>query len=128
MVAMIADRIAEPDCANGFILDGFPRTVDQAAALDAMLADKGLRMDHVIELKVDEAVLLDRIRTRIAETPEAERRADDNEETLKTRLAVYREQTAPIVPYYRNKGTLRSLDGMLPIDEVAAELEAVVAG
>ncbi|MBT5267029.1 MAG: adenylate kinase [Rhodospirillaceae bacterium] len=128
MVAMIADRIAEPDCANGFILDGFPRTVDQAAALDAMLADKGLCMDHVIELKVDEAVLLDRIRTRIAETPEAERRADDNEETLKTRLAVYREQTAPIVPYYRNKGTLRSLDGMLPIDEVAAELEAVVAG
>ena len=128
IIDMISGRIDLDDCKQGFILDGFPRTVDQAAALDAMLADKGLRMDHVIELKVDEAVLLDRIRTRIAETPEAERRADDNEETLKTRLAVYREQTAPIVPYYRNKGTLRSLDGMLPIDEVAAELEAVVAG
>jgi adenylate kinase len=128
MVAMIADRVVQPDCKNGFILDGFPRTVAQAEALDAMLAEKGLRIDHVIELSVDETALFDRIRTRIAETPEAERRSDDNEETLRKRLDVFRAQTAPIVPYYKAKGTLKSIDGMLPIDEVSRRIEVLMAG
>ena len=128
VVAMISERIERPDCAGGFILDGFPRTVAQAEALDAMLAEKGLAIDHVVELKVDEEILVGRIRARIAETPESERRADDNEETLRNRLEVYRAQTAPILPYYRARGALKSVDGMAPIDEVAAQLETVLAG
>ena len=127
MVAMIAERIEEPDCAKGFILDGFPRTVAQAEALDQMLEAKGLKIDHVIELAVDEQILFDRIRTRIAETPESERRADDNEETLKKRLEVYRAQTAPITPHYRNKGALKSVDGMASIDDVSKALDAIVS-
>ena len=127
MVAMIAERIEEPDCAKGFILDGFPRTVAQAEALDQMLEAKGLKIDHVIELAVDEQILFDRIRTRIAETPELERRADDNEETLKKRLEVYRAQTAPITPHYRNKGALKSVDGMASIDDVSKALDAIVS-
>ncbi len=128
VVAMISERIERPDCAGGFILDGFPRTVAQAEALDAMLAEKGLAIDHVVELKVDEEILVGRIRARIAETPESERRADDNEETLRNRLEVYRAQTAPILPYYRARGALKSVDGMALIDEVAAQLETVLAG
>lgn len=128
MVQMIAERIEQPDCAKGFILDGFPRTVAQAEALDAMLSKKGLAIDHVIELSVDEEILFDRIRTRIAETPEAERRSDDNEETLRKRLGVFREQTAPIIPYYGAKGALKSVDGMAPIDQVEREIEAIVKG
>lgn len=128
MVAMIAERIEQPDCANGFILDGFPRTVAQAEALDAMLEDKGLKIDHVIELAVDETILFERIRTRIAETPEAERRSDDNEETLRNRLGVYHAQTAPILPYYRGKGALKSVDGMASIDDVTAQLKAILNG
>jgi adenylate kinase len=128
MVQMIAERIEEPDCAKGFILDGFPRTVAQAEALDEMLSHKGLAIDHVIELSVDEEILFDRIRTRIAETPEAERRSDDNEETLRKRLGVFREQTAPIIPYYGAKGALKSVDGMAPIDQVEREIEAIVEG
>lgn len=127
MVQMISERVDEPDCKNGFILDGFPRTVAQAEALDVMLADKGLKIDHVIELKVDESILFDRIRTRIAETPEAERRSDDNEETLKKRLDVYKEQTAPIIPYFAGKGALKTVDGMASIDEVSAQIDAIVA-
>lgn len=127
MVQMISERVDEPDCKNGFILDGFPRTVAQAEALDVMLAEKGLKIDHVIELKVDESILFDRIRTRIAETPEAERRSDDNEETLKKRLDVFKEQTAPIIPYYADKGALKTVDGMASIDKVSAQIDAIVA-
>jgi adenylate kinase len=126
VVAMISERVDQPDCTKGFILDGFPRTVPQAKALDAMLAEKGLKIDHVIELAVDEKILFERIRTRVAETPESERRADDNEETLRNRLGVYHEQTAPIIPYYKETGALKSVDGMASIDEVSGQLEAIL--
>jgi adenylate kinase len=128
MVEMIAERIDRPDCANGFILDGFPRTVPQAAALDGMLEKRRLRLDHVIELKVDEGVLVDRIRRRLEETPPEKRRADDTPETLKHRLEVFRAQTAPILPYYRDRGVLESVDGMKPVDEVTADIEALLDG
>jgi len=119
MVRMIAERIDQPDCVHGFILDGFPRTVPQAEALDKMLADKGKRLDSVIEIKVDEAALFERIETRIAQTPAGQRRADDSAETLKNRLDVYHRQTAPILPYYRDRGILKSVDGMVSIDGVS---------
>jgi adenylate kinase len=128
VVVMISERVDQPDCAKGFILDGFPRTVAQAEALDTMLAEKNLEIEHVIELAVDETILFERIRSRIAETSEAERRADDNEETLRNRLSVYNAQTAPILPYYKGKGTLKSVDGMATIDEVSSQLEAVLNG
>jgi len=127
IVSMIAERIDEPDCASGFILDGFPRTVAQAEALDAMLKEKGMKLDHVIELEVDEAALFARIEGRAAESGGAAR-ADDNPETLRKRLAVYREQTAPILPYYRDSGRLNSVDGMQSIDEVTAQLVAILDG
>lgn len=127
IVSMIAERIDEPECAEGCILDGFPRTVAQAEALDAMLEDKGLKLDHVIELEVDEAALFARIEGRAAESGGAAR-ADDNPETLKKRLTVYRDQTAPILPYYRNTGRLKSIDGMQSIDEVTAQLVAILDG
>jgi len=126
MVQIISDRISEPDCENGFILDGFPRTTAQAEALDRMLAEKGLPLDHVIEISVKDSVLIDRINTRVAQTPEAERRDDDNEETLKHRLEVYHEQTAPILPYYEGLGMLKMVDGMKPIDEVSKQIEAII--
>ncbi|MEQ8968183.1 MAG: adenylate kinase [Azospirillaceae bacterium] len=126
MLGMIAERIQEPDCAKGFILDGFPRTVPQAEGLDRMLADMSLGLDAVIEVRVDEDALLDRIRTRIEQTPESERRADDTPETLKKRLDVYREQTAPILPYYEARGMLQTVDGMKPIDEVTRHIETLL--
>jgi len=126
MVQIISDRISEPDCENGFILDGFPRTTAQAEALDKMLAEKGLPLDHVIEISVKDSVLIDRINTRVAQTPEAERRDDDNAETLKHRLEVYHEQTAPILPYYEGLGMLKMVDGMKPIDEVSKQIEAII--
>jgi adenylate kinase len=101
-VGIISDRIDEPDCKNGFILDGFPRTVPQAEALDKMLSDTGLSLDHVVSLDVDEQALFARIEKRAAETGGA--RADDNAETLKKRLEVYHDQTAPILPYYKGLG------------------------
>ena len=129
MIQIISDRIDAPDCANGFILDGFPRTVPQAEALDELLDEKGLKLDHVIELKVDDAVLVDRITGRASEEAAAgQARADDNVETLKKRLAVYHEQTAPILPYYRDKGTLKVVDGMADIDGVARQIDTLVAG
>ncbi|HZH26173.1 MAG TPA: adenylate kinase [Azospirillaceae bacterium] len=126
MIKMIAERIDQPDCRNGFILDGFPRTVPQAEALDNMLAERRLRLDHVIEIRVDEAALYDRIRKRLEETPVEQRRADDTPETLKHRLEVYHRQTAPILPYYRERGALKMVDGMLPVEQVAGAIEAIL--
>src|SRR5215213_9048331 len=113
VVAIVSDRIDEPDAKNGFILDGFPRTVAQAEALGRMLAEKGLKLDGVIELKVDEDILLERIANRIEQMKARGEplRADDNPESFKTRLAAYRAQTAPLVAYYRDKGALKSTDG-----------------
>ena len=127
MVLMISERIEQPDCANGFILDGFPRTVPQAQALDGMLADKGLRLDAVIELRVDDEYLVQRIETRIAESPEGAR-SDDNVETLRARLEVYHQQTAPILPYYSDKGILKTIDGTDSIDGVTAQIRAILGG
>jgi adenylate kinase len=150
MIDMISARVDEPDCAGGFILDGFPRTTPQAEALDRMLADKGLALDAVIEIAVDEEELVGRITGRFScaacgagyhdvfqqpkvsgvcdscGSTEFKRRADDNEETVRSRLAAYRAQTAPILPYYRDKGLLQSVDGMAPIDEVTGQLEAIL--
>jgi len=152
MIAMIEKRIGAPDCQKGFILDGFPRTVPQAEALDAMLARRRLKLDYVIELAVDEAALVDRISGRFScancgasyhdrnKRPKVEgvcdvcdskdfvRRADDNAETVKARLAAYHAQTAPILPYYRAKGILRQVDGMAEIAEVTRQIEAILAG
>lgn len=151
MVDMIGERIAKPDVKNGFILDGFPRTVAQAEALDAMLAQKGLKLDHVIEMQVVDAVLVERVTGRYTcakcgkgyhdsfEKPkvagvcdncggtEFKRRADDNAETVTTRLAQYHQQTAPILPYYQDHGVLKTVDGMADIDEVTKQIEAVLA-
>jgi adenylate kinase len=150
MIEMIAARIAEPDCAGGFILDGFPRTVPQAEALDAMLAERGRALDHVIQMAVDETALVERIAGRFTcpecgasyheryNRPRVEgkcdncgstklvHRADDRPDAVKTRLAAYRNQTAPILPYYRARGILRSVDGMADIDEVTRQIEAVL--
>jgi adenylate kinase len=127
MVEIIANRIAQPDCANGFILDGFPRTTAQAEALDRMLEAKGLHLDHVIEISVDDAILIDRINSRIAQNQGAAR-SDDNSGTLKARLAVYHEQTAPILPFYRDSGRLETVDGMRSIEEVTNQIEAILNG
>ncbi len=121
VVAIVAERIDEPDARKGFILDGFPRTVPQAHALDRMLAEKGLKLDAVIELKVDEGILLKRIEKRIAEMKARgdALRPDDNPEVLRRRLLAYRDQTAPLVTYYRLQSQLRSIDGMAGIEDVA---------
>ena len=116
ILGMIAERMDSPDCANGVILDGFPRTVAQAEGLDAMLEERGLALKHVIEISVDEDALFARIETRAAETGGS--RADDNAETLRKRLTVYHDNTAPLLPYYDGKGLLRTVDGMFSIDEV----------
>ncbi len=126
MVQIISDRISEQDCASGFILDGFPRTTAQAEALDKMLEEKELPLDHVIEISVDDAILIDRINARVAQTPEAERRDDDNAETLKHRLEVYHEQTAPILPYYEGRGMLKKVDGMKSIEQVSKQIGAII--
>jgi adenylate kinase len=124
VVGIVAERIAQPDCAKGFVLDGFPRTIAQAEALERLLAAQGRKLDAVIELAVDEEALVRRIENRIAETGGA--RSDDNVETLKRRLAVYREQTAPVLEWYRTRGLLRTVDGMRSIEEVAAAIEQVL--
>lgn len=129
VVAIVADRIAQPDARNGFILDGFPRTVPQAEALDRMLHQKGLDLDAVIELKVDESALLERIQNRVAEmTARGEPlRADDTPEALRKRLEAYRALTAPLIAFYSDKGTLRSVDGMAGIADVTMEIDRVLA-
>ena len=148
---MISHRIDEPDCRKGFILDGFPRSLPQAEALDRMLSEKGLTLDAVIELKVDEEALVERITGRFAcakcgagyhdtfKRPTAEgvcdacgsteftRRSDDNEETVRKRFDAYREQTAPILPFFRQRGLVRDVDGMRDIPEVFAQIEAALA-
>jgi len=125
---IISDRIEEADATNGFILDGFPRTVAQAQALDDMLAHKGMKLDAIVELKVDENALLARIEKRAAETLAAGGvvRADDNPESFKVRLTAYREQTAPVSAYYASRGVLKTVDGMAPIDQVTVALDAVL--
>jgi adenylate kinase len=129
VVGIVADRIEQDDARRGFILDGFPRTVAQAEALDAMLRRKGLKIEAVIEFAVDEAALLSRIEKRAAETVAAGGtvRADDNPEALKKRLAAYREQTAPLAGYYRRSGELKTVDGMASIESVAASIDAILA-
>jgi len=128
VVGIVADRIEEPDAKKGFILDGFPRTVPQAEALDRMLEEKGLALDGVIELKVDDAMLLNRIEKRVHETIARGEpvRADDNPETLKKRLNAYYAQTAPLTAYYAQKGRLSSLDGMASIEQVAQAIDRVL--
>ena len=152
IVGMIEQRIGAPDSRKGFILDGFPRTVPQAEALDAMLARRHMKLDHVIELAVDDDALIERIAGRfscakcgasyhernkrpkvpgvcdVCGSRDFVRRADDNAETVKARLAAYHAQTAPILPYYRAKGILRQVDGMADIAEVARQIEAILAG
>jgi len=152
IVGMIAERIDQADCANGFILDGFPRSKAQAEALDAMLAERGLKLDHVIEMAVVDDALVERITGRYTcatcgagyhdrfQRPRVEgvcdscggkefkRRADDNEETVRSRLKVYHDQTAPLLPYYREKGVLSQVDGMAAIDEVTRQIASVING
>jgi len=129
VVAIVAERIDQPDARKGFILDGFPRTVAQAEALERILAAKQLALDAVIELKVDEGILLERVKNRIAQMRARGEplRADDNADALKTRLAAYRVQTAPLIDYYAKVGSLRTLDGMTSIDEVSAAIDRLLA-
>jgi adenylate kinase len=122
MIGMIAERMEADDCKNGVILDGFPRTVAQAQALDAMFTDKGISLDSVIEIRVDENALFARIEKRAAETGGA--RSDDNAEVLAARLKVYHDNTAPVLPYYEDKGQLVTIDGMQPVEEVNKQIEA----
>lgn len=128
VINIIADRIEEPDCANGFILDGFPRTLKQAAALDELLASRGKKLDAVVELKVNDNALAARIENRARETIAAGGvpRSDDNAEALKTRLMAYYRETAPLIGYYFAKKKLSCVDGMAPIPEVAAQLDNVL--
>lgn len=150
VVGIIEDRISQPDCAKGFILDGFPRTTAQAEALDAMLARKGLKLDAVVEMVVDDAQMVDRITGRytcakcgagyhdtnkrpkkpgvcdVCGSTEFTRRADDKAETVKARLDAYHRQTAPLLPYYKARGVLQQVDGMAPIDQVTAQIDKVL--
>ena len=152
VIAIIADRIAAADCRNGFILDGFPRTLVQAAALDRLMDQRGLAIDHVIELRVDDAALVDRIAGRYACTDcgtgyhdtnkkpmvagvcdvcgshAFTRRADDNAVTVQKRLMAYYRETAPLIGYYFAKGKLETVDGMAPINEITHAIDAVLAG
>lgn len=128
IINMIANRITQPDCQKGVIFDGFPRTLAQAQALDKMLSDQGHPLSAVIELKVDEEALVSRLNNRIAEAQAKGEpvRSDDNEETLRKRLEVFRQQTAPIIPYYQTKGALKSVDGMADIDAVAKAIDGLL--
>ncbi len=152
VIRMIADRVDGPDCAKGVILDGFPRTVAQAQALDAMLAERGTGLDAVIEMAIDDKALVDRISGRftcgkcgavyhnsfkqpkksgicdVCGGTEFKRRADDNAATVGARLKEYHEKTAPILPYYKEKSILRQVDGMASVEDVARQIDAVLAG
>ena len=124
ILAMIRERLTASTGGNGVILDGFPRTIAQAEGLDKMLEEMGLHIDHVIEIGVDEKVLADRIMTRAKESDET--RDDDSVEVLQKRLKVYHESTAPIIPYYQNRGKLSVVDGMQSIDAVASAIDAIL--
>jgi len=128
VIGIVAERIDEPDAKKGFILDGFPRTVAQAEALNKMLRSKEMDLHSVIELKVDEAALLDRIQSRADETLKAGGtvRADDNPDAFKTRLEAYKAQTAPVSNYYAEQGALKTVDGMAPIDEVSRAIDRLL--
>jgi adenylate kinase len=152
IVGLIKDRIAQPDCARGFILDGFPRTEAQARALDKMLAETGMKLDEVVEMEVDEKALTERVVGRftcakcgtgyhdrfkrpkvegvcdVCGSKEFTRRKDDTAETMKTRMVAYRAQTEPLLPYYRARGVLKKVDGMASMDEVYRQIRAVLAG
>jgi adenylate kinase len=129
VVGIVEERIAQPDARKGFVLDGFPRTLPQAVALDRMLRAKGLVLDAVLELRVDEAALLKRIETRVAEMSARGEplREDDNADVLRTRLKTYRELTAPLIAHYRQQGLLRTVNGMASIEEVAAAIDQALA-
>jgi len=129
VVGIVWDRIEQPDARNGFVLDGFPRTVAQAEALDRMLADKGLKLDGVVQLTVDEDILLSRIENRVLELRRKGQpvRPDDNPDALKVRLDAYRAQTAPLIDYYARKGALRKVDGMAAVEEVSAAIGRALA-
>jgi adenylate kinase len=129
VIGIISDRLDQPDAAKGFILDGFPRTVPQAEALDELLKKKHMRLDAVIELRVNESALLQRVETRAAETRARgeEVRADDNHEVLKKRLASYRELTEPLVHYYSERRKLLTVDGMMTIEHVTREINRILS-
>ena len=129
VIAVVADRMDHSDAANGFVLDGFPRTVAQAEALDRELAARGIGLEAVLELEVDEDVLLVRIKGRAEEAGNKGQpvRRDDNPDVFKTRLKAYRVQTAPVTEYYRSQGLLHIVDGLQPIDVVTDELAAVLS-
>ena len=126
--AIVAERIDEPDCAKGFILDGYPRTLAQADAVEAMLAERGLKLDAVVELVVDDKALVGRIvkRAKDAEAAGQPVRKDDNPEVFEERLREYYKKTAPLIGYYHAKGMLKGVDGMADIDAVTAQIEAVL--
>ena len=126
VIGIIADRYDQPDCKNGAVFDGFPRTIPQAQALDKMLAERGKKIDLVLELKVDDAVLLSRVEARIKQGGVL--RSDDTPETLAHRLGVYYKNTAPLIEYYRGQGKLKTVDGMAPVDAVTAQIAAVLDG
>jgi adenylate kinase len=126
VIRIISDRYDQPDCAKGAVFDGFPRTIAQAEALDRMLAKRGRKIDLVLELKVDDDALLARVKNRIAAGGPL--RADDNPETLKKRLEIYYQNTAPLLDYYRAQGKLRTVDGMAPIAEVTGDIAAALDG
>jgi adenylate kinase len=130
VVGIIADRIEQPDARKGFVLDGFPRTVAQAESLERLLAERGLKLNGVIELKVDEGMLLGRIEKRVREMTERgeKPRADDNAEAMKKRLEAYRTQTAPLSDHYRRKGVLKTVDGMASIDAVTEAINGHLRG
>lgn len=125
---IVSERLDAEDCKAGFVLDGFPRTIPQAEALDQMLADKGMHLNAVVEIKAEPDVLIARIINRARESAAATgvTRADDNEEVLRNRLNVYREQTAPLVEYYRGKGLLKTVDGMAEVDQVSGAIRQAV--
>ena len=124
VIGIIAERFDQPDCKNGAVFDGFPRTIPQAQALDKMLAERGRKIDLVLELKVDDAMLLSRVEARIKAGGVL--RSDDTPETLAHRLEVYYKKTAPLIDYYRQQGKLKAVDGMAPVETVTAQIAGVL--